>query len=155
MKSNPSSSLSSSDLQVVATTCICFSLRKASRLATQRFDEALKPSGLLITQFTILAAIASVGSGTMNGLAAGLAMDRTTLTRNLKPLERDGLIQIEPGLDQRERMVELTEAGHARLAQAFPFWQQAQAQVIEALGQQDWEHLLVDVTKTVSALRGL
>ena len=82
-------------------------------------------------------------------------MDRTTLTRNLKPLERDGLIQIEPGQDQRERMVKLTEAGRDRLAQAFPLWQQAQVQVVEALGQQDWEHLLADVTKTVSMLREL
>jgi DNA-binding MarR family transcriptional regulator len=142
-----------SDLQAAAMTCTCFNLRKASRLVTQRFDEALKPNGLLITQFTILTAIASIESGTMNTLAGGLAMDRTTLTRNLKPLERDGLIQIESGQDQRERVVKLTKAGRDRLAQAFPLWQQAQAQVIEALGQQDWEHLLTDVTKTVSALQ--
>ncbi len=145
-------SLTHSDVQAVATTCTCFNLRKASRLVTHLFDEKLKPTGLLGTQFTILIAIASIGSGTISGLAEGLVMDRTTVTRNLKPLERDGLIQIERGQDQRERVVKLTQAGQDRLAQAFPLWQQAQAQIIEALGQQDWENLLANVTKTVSTL---
>lgn len=153
MNSKPFYSLNPLDLKAVASTCTCFNLRKASRLVTQRYDEALKPSGLLITQFTILTAIASVGSGTMSRLAVGLAMDRTTLTHNLKPLERDGLIQIEPGKDQRERVVKLTKVGQERLASAFPLWQQAQTQVIVALGRQDWEHLLADVTKTVSVLQ--
>ncbi|MGB8698310.1 MAG: MarR family winged helix-turn-helix transcriptional regulator [Thermosynechococcaceae cyanobacterium] len=137
----------------MVSSCACFNLRKASRVFTQHFDEALKPTGLLITQFSILAAIASVRSGTINELAAGLVMDRTTLTRNLKPLEREGWIQIEAGQDQRERVVNLTQAGQALLAQAFPLWQQAQAQVIAALGQQDWQQLLKGVTKTVSALK--
>ena len=155
MKTNLSTSLTPSNLQSVATTCTCFSLRKATRLVTQMFDEKLKPSGLLVTQFTILIAIALVESGTMSGLAEELVMDRTTLTRNLKPLERDGLIQIELGQDQRERVVKLTEVGRERLAQTLPFWQQAQTQVIEVLGQQDWEHLIADLTKTVSTLRSV
>ncbi|MFM7423847.1 MAG: MarR family winged helix-turn-helix transcriptional regulator [Elainella sp.] len=156
----PFSSLTVVDLQGVADTCTCFNLRKASRLITRFYAEMLKPTGLVNTQFTILAAVAlaetgAVASNTMSHLATGLGMDRTTLTRNLKPLERDGLLQIQPGQDQRERVVSLTPAGQERLAQAFPLWQQAQTQVIAALGQQDWEQLLAEVTKTVSTLETL
>ncbi len=149
--------LTPAELQTVAATCTCFNLRKASRLISRFYAETLKPTGLVNTQFTILAAVAlaetdSAELGTISRLAEGLGMDRTTLTRNLKPLERDGLLQIDPGQDQRERVASLTPTGRERLAQAFPLWQQAQAQVIAALGQQDWEQLLAEITKTVLTL---
>jgi DNA-binding MarR family transcriptional regulator len=152
--------LTPAELQTVANTCTCFNLRKASRLISRFYAETLKPTGLVNTQFTILAAVALAETkppelGTMSHLAAGLGMDRTTLTRNLKPLERNGLLQIEPGQDQRERVVGLTPAGRERLAQAFPLWQQAQAQVVAALGQQDWEQLLSQITKTAVTLEAL
>ncbi len=137
-------------LGIVANTCTCFNLRKTSRAVTQLFDEKLKPSGLLATQFTILVAILNAGSGTMNDLAKGLVMDRTTLTRNLKPLERQGLIKIQPGEDQRVRVVSLTDEGRAALAKALPFWEQAQACVVEGLGQQQWSALLKDLSDTTS-----
>ncbi|MBD2308505.1 winged helix-turn-helix transcriptional regulator [Chroococcidiopsis sp. FACHB-1243] len=134
----------------VANTCTCFNLRKATRVVTQFFDEQLKPSGLLITQFTILVAIAQAGSGTINDLADLLVMDRTTLTRNLKPLEREGFVAIQPGEDRRIRVVSLTAKGRNALAVALPLWERAQTSVINGLGQQQWNSLLIALNDYVS-----
>lgn len=133
----------------VAAVCTCFNLRKASRAITQLYDQVLQPSGLLATQFTLLVAISVAGSATVTRLAQELVMDRTTLTRNLKPLERQGLIEIEPGQDQRTRVVSLTDKGHKALARAIPLWEQAQAHIVEGLGQSRWSALLSDLSDTV------
>ncbi|QFS50723.1 MarR family winged helix-turn-helix transcriptional regulator [Nostoc sphaeroides] len=120
---------------------------------TQHFDEVLKPSGLLVTQFTILAAVAIAKSATVNELAEILVMDRTTLTRNLKPLEREGWLKSKPGQDQRTRIIALTEAGEVVLAKALPLWKQAQSMVEEALGQQRWNTLLAHLVEATALLR--
>ncbi|WGV27190.1 MarR family winged helix-turn-helix transcriptional regulator [Halotia branconii] len=140
-------------LKKVPTTCTCFHLRKASRVVTQIFDEVLQPSGLLVNQFTLLVAINLAGSVTITHLAQELVMDRTTLTRNLKPLERQEFIQIQPGQDQRMRIVSLTEQGQAVLTKALPLWEQAQSRIIEQLGQEQWNVLLSGLSQTVSLLR--
>lgn len=121
-------------------------------MVTQLFDEKLKPSGLLTTQFTVLAVIAYIGSAPINDLAKELVMDRTTLTRNLKPLERQELISIQPGDDQRVRVVSLTSKGQTALQQAIPLWQDAQAFVVQKLGQTQWEILLLGLLDVVSSL---
>jgi DNA-binding MarR family transcriptional regulator len=144
-----------SQLNQVGMLCTCFNLRKASRVVTQFFDQMLEPSGLLVTQFTILVAIALSGSGSINELAQGLAMDRTTLTRNLKPLERQGLVQIESGQDRRTRIVRLTDAGQTALTTALPLWQQAQACIVEQLGQTRWSVLLSHLNETTALVRQL
>jgi DNA-binding MarR family transcriptional regulator len=140
-------------LITIEDTCACFNLRKASRAVTQLFDEKLEPSGLLVTQLTILVAISILGSVAISDLAEGLVMDRTTLTRNLKPPEREGLIQINPGEDRRVRVVTLTDKGRYVLAQALPLWQQAQAHIVESLGQERFNLLLSSLTTTVSIAR--
>ncbi len=140
-------------LITIENTCACFNLRKASRAVTQLFDEKLEPSGLLVTQMTILVAISILGSVAISDLAEGLVMDRTTLTRNLKPPEREGLIQINPGHDRRVRVVTLTDKGRSVLAQALPLWQQAQAYIVESLGQERFNLLLSSLTTTVSIAR--
>lgn len=140
-------------IKTVVSDCTCFNLRKASRVVTQLFDQVLQPSGVLANQFTLLAALSLAESVSITRLAQELVMDRTTLTRNLKPLEREGLIRIEPGQDQRVRVVSLTEKGQAALAKAQPLWQQAQAKVIEELGQDRWQTLLSHLADTVSLLR--
>ncbi len=137
----------------VVSTCACFNLRKAARVITQHFDEILKPSGLLVTQFTILVAVAMAKSATINDLAEILVMDRTTLTRNLKPLEREGWLKSEPGQDQRTRVISLTSSGEAVLAKAFPLWKQAQSTVEEILGQQRWSALLAHLVETTALIR--
>jgi DNA-binding MarR family transcriptional regulator len=145
-------SLNTTELGQVVSTCACFNLRKAARVITQHFDESLKPSGLLITQFTILVAVVMVKAGTINELAAILVMDRTTLTRNLKPLEREGWLKSEPGQDQRTRVISLTAHGEAALAKAFPLWKQAQSEVEKILGQQRMNALLAHLVETTALM---
>jgi DNA-binding MarR family transcriptional regulator len=135
------------------SACACFNLRKASRVITQHFDEILKPSGLLVTQFTILAAVAIVQSATINELAEILVMDRTTLTRNLKPLERENWLRSEPGQDQRTRVISLTAEGEAVLAKALPLWKQAQKRVEETLGQLRMNEMLAHLMETTALMR--
>ncbi|AFY34693.1 MarR family winged helix-turn-helix transcriptional regulator [Calothrix sp. PCC 7507] len=143
----------SAQLKKVSTTCTCFHLRKASRIVTQIFEEVLQPSGVLANQFTLLTAISIAGSVTITHLAQELVMDRTTLTRNLKPLVKQGFIQIQPGQDQRVRVVSLTAAGQAALTKALPLWEIAQNCVIEQLGTDKWSLLLSGLSDTVALLR--
>lgn len=144
------SRLNMTQLNTVAATCACVNIRKASRVVTQLYDEALQPSGLLANQFTLLVALSLVDSATMTRLAQDLVMDRTTLTRNVKPLEKQGLISITPGEDQRTRMLSLTDAGRTTLAKALPLWEQVQTRVVGELGQERWQLLLAGLSDTVS-----
>ena len=95
----------------VASTCACFAIRRAARAATQLYDEVLHASGLRVTQLSLLVSFALAGSVSITVLGEKLLMDRTTMTRNLKPLERQGLIGIGPGRDRRYRVVRLTARG--------------------------------------------
>jgi DNA-binding MarR family transcriptional regulator len=129
--------------------CACFNLRKATRMVTQKYDRVLKPSGVRVTQFTILANIAHHESITVTQLAKALVMDRTTLTRNLRPLEKQKLIAIAPGEDLRMREVRLTAKGRQTLAQAFPLWEKAQTWFVEGMGQPRWQNLLASLSTSV------
>lgn len=133
--------------------CTCANLRKAARVVTQTYDAALKPAGLKATQFNLLATLAMRGDGPLTWLAEALVMDRTTLTRNLKPLLRKGLIRIEPEPDQRVRKVSLSEAGRSAFEAARPLWEHAQSRVVERLGPARWSGFLDDLTMTVAAVR--
>jgi DNA-binding MarR family transcriptional regulator len=120
-------------------------LRQAARHITQFYDHCLAPTGLRTTQFAILARLKRHGAMTINALAADLLMDRTTLGRNILPLERDGLIAIVKGSsDRRQKELHLTPAGTARLRRAAPLWSAAQTRFEAAFGE----------TRT-SQLRGL
>jgi len=132
--------------------CTCFNLRKATRTVTQLFDEVMQPTGLRATQFTLLAAISSTGAVTIRRLSQVLVMDRTTLTRNLKPLETKRLVKIVPGEDRRTRTLTLTGKGRKTLEKAFPFWRQAQSEVIERLTLKRWKELLQHLNSTVEIL---
>jgi DNA-binding MarR family transcriptional regulator len=95
--------------------CNCLAVRQAARHITQFYDQFLAPSGLRTTQFSILAKLRRLGPMTINALAAAMVMDRTTLGRNVLPLERDGLIAVEQGSrDRRSKELRVTEAGEAR-----------------------------------------
>ena len=134
----------------VAPRCACFNTRKTARALTQLYDEALKPSGLRATQFSLLAATFRTGKITVSQLAQRLVMDRTTLTRDLKPLERRGLIRIEAGEDRRERIVSLTGEGRELLAKTVPLWEKAQGRVLKGLGRSRWNTMLEDLSLTVA-----
>jgi DNA-binding MarR family transcriptional regulator len=131
-------------------SCACANLRSAARAVTRLYDDILRPSGLQVTQFTLLVRIALAGPAPITQLAEGLVMDRTTLTRNLKPLEKQGLVQVATGEDHRIRWVSLTELGHQALAKALPLWEQAQAQAVNALGAERFEALLGDLSAIAS-----
>ncbi|MBO0783244.1 MAG: MarR family transcriptional regulator [Ktedonobacteraceae bacterium] len=131
--------------QQVATLCTCGNLRTTARVITQLYDAFLQPSGLLVTQFKLLGALAAHGAIALSPLAEQLALDPTTLARNLKPLERDGLVAISVGEeDRRTRMVRLTERGQNALEKALPLWEEAQAWVISQIGQERWRAMLGD-----------
>ena len=99
--------------------CNCFAVRAAARHVTQSYDQFLAPTGLRTTQFSILAKLKRKGPLTINALAEDMLMDRTTLGRNILPLERDGLIRIEPAAsDRRAKDLRLTKAGEKRFLAA-------------------------------------
>ena len=134
-------------------SCTCANLRKATRVVTQAYDAALQPSGLKATQFTLLATLAGFEEAPMTRLADALVMDRTTLTRNLKPLVRKGLVRIGHEDDQRVRNVSLTEAGRRVFEAARPRWAEAQSRVSESLGHDRLSGFLEDLAATIAAVR--
>lgn len=125
--------------------CLCFSLRRTTRALTQVYDAALAPAGLTVSQFSVLSVIALAAPITMTRLARWLGMDRTTLTRAIAPLERDGLVQSLAGKDRRQRRLALTPAGSARLQAAMPHWREAQAQMTESFGAERSADLLSEL----------
>lgn len=133
--------------------CACFNVRKAARAITQLYDDVLRPSGLRVTQFSILAVTRRLGSVTVTRLAEETVTDRTTLTRNLKVLSQQKLVRIVPGDDRREREVSLTDRGRAAVAQAYPMWKDVQAQVAQRLGRERFRRMLSDLGETVALTR--
>ena len=130
--------------------CACFNLRKAARAVTQLYDEALRSTGLRATQLALLLATRVRGPVTVKDLAKTIVTDRTTLTRNLRPLEKQGLIRIELGEDRRERIVTLTGRGQKAIADAIPLWEEAQARVAKRFGQERFRRLLSDLSAMVA-----
>jgi|ERR1700730_43322 DNA-binding MarR family transcriptional regulator len=123
--------------QEAATMCACQKVRIAARAVTRAYDEVLRPTGLRSTQFTVLVA-ASVAAGIpLNRLATVLGLERTTLTRSLAGMEKEGLIRVE-SVDGRTRNVVLTQAGKERLDRALPLWNQAQQNLRKRLGEGAW-----------------
>ncbi len=134
----------------VSDTCVCFHLRRTARTITQFYDRMLSPTGLKPTQFTLLTVIRRTGGLPFTSLAEVLGMDRTTLTRNLRPLQRDGLVRIESGADRRVRLVRLTRAGERKQEQAEPLWAQAHGRIVEGLGEKIWKSLRQDLSRTIA-----
>lgn len=126
----------------VPANCMGLHVRRASRIVTQVYDSALRPVNLVLNQFTLLVAIHLSGSVPITRLAQELFTDQTTLTRNLKLLEKRKLIAIEPGEDRRMKLVSLTPDGKAVLDQALLLWEQVQADLKQHFGEQQWQALL-------------
>jgi len=115
--------------------CNCLALRQAARHVTQLYDRHLADTGLRTTQFSILARLKRRGPMTINALAAELVMDRTTLGRNVLPLQRQGLLTISPGAsDRRRKELKLSQAGERRFEAALRAWRDAQAHFESAFG---------------------
>ncbi len=118
--------------------CLCFAARRAARALARRFDEALAPLGLTNGQFSLMTSLDRPAPSSIGFVAALLAMDRTTLTANLKPLERRGLvtIDIDPA-DRRGRLLTLTTGGRRLLRSAMPVWKRTHAEIDAGLAQVD------------------
>jgi DNA-binding MarR family transcriptional regulator len=132
-------------------TCICVNLRRAARAVSHVYDEALASSGIKITQFSLLRAVARMQPVAISVLAAELELDRTTLARNLRPLQRDRLVALGDGRDQRVTEVRLTLAGRAAIARALPLWEQAQVRIGKLLARGRIEQLGAIAAETSAA----
>jgi len=127
-------------------SCVSFNIRKAMRAVSQHYDQILAPSGLRGTQFTILTTLTRLGDLTITELAEYLVMERTTLTRNLKPLKKEGYLKVLPGLqDSRTRRVNLTTTGKKAQKMAMPYWQKAQDKMVDYLGKANAKQFISDL----------
>ncbi|QDA36810.1 MarR family transcriptional regulator (plasmid) [Paracoccus liaowanqingii] len=119
---------------LVRDSCLCLHTQRAARALSRRFDEALRPAGLKCGQFSLLISLNRPEPPTIGSVARLLAMDRTTLTANLKPLERRGLLTVTPDAeDRRSRRLTLTASGLALLEQAIPIWIATHAAIEQTL----------------------
>jgi DNA-binding MarR family transcriptional regulator len=125
----------------VRLQCYCASLRRATRVISQKYDAALAAADLTVTHFTLLTALQENPGARANDLVDILAMDQTTLSRTFSLMERDGLIARHDGDDRRAVHWKLTNAGRARLKRAEPHWKAAQEKVKRLLGEQDVRRL--------------
>ena len=121
--------------------CACLQFRRTSRAVSALYDDVLSSAGLTVTQYALLVSIARAQGISRTVLAANLGMERTTLTRNLRPLERDGFVTQKSGADLRERILRLTATGRKRLDRSFPHWEAAQRAFFSEFGQERFEVL--------------
>ncbi len=130
--------------------CCCFNLRKVTRAVTQFYDRHLEPADIRATQFTLLLTLTSSSGKTLTDMAEGLVMDRTTLTRNLKPLEKAGLITTTKLPDRRTKGYVLTEKGTQAIEKGVPLWRKAQQQIVGQLGNAQYAQLLEELNRVRS-----
>ena len=121
--------------------CACFNVRKTARVLGQVYDRALEPSGLKNTQFAALWVADAYDGISITELSKAMEIERTTLTRNLKVLERDGLVKVGAGADGRSKTVVLTAKGKRRLKAALPFWKRAHERMLREFGASRWKSL--------------
>ena len=146
MSESSTDRLESSVVHHVATTCLCLHAQRAARALARMFDNALRPLDLTNGQFSLLMALNRPQAPTMGQLAPFLAMDRTSLTAALKPLERRGLVRIGVGeTDKRSRIVSITPAGVEVLRAAVPIWRETHARLDASLGEGAPDRLRTDL----------
>ena len=130
-------------------SCTCSELRRAARAVTLLYDNAFRSSGLLSTQLGVLHVIYKSDSIRISHLAKELGMDRTTLTRNLSVLQRQGFVKISSGKDNRTRIVTITTKGRTTIAKAIPLWNDVQNKVKEQMGETLWNELMDNLSQFV------
>ena len=132
--------------------CVCFNLRRVTRLVTQFYDSELRRHGIRPTQGSILASLQAKDKWTMAELSDWLGMDRTTLVRNLRPLQRDGLV--EAGGGGRGKLVELaiSAKGRKQIEKLTPAWKSAQSAAVKTLGEKRWSAIFSDLETAALAL---
>ena len=136
---------------MLTTHCLCTKLRRAARSVSRLYDDALQPLGLNVAQYSLLSHLQRLEQPSISELAEAMGLDRSTLGRNLKVLEGEGLVQMGEGSDLRSRQVQLSTQGARRFEQAAQAWKDAQAQVALRLGAEKREALwlLLDDLETI------
>jgi DNA-binding MarR family transcriptional regulator len=130
----------------VRDSCLCLHVQRAARALARRFDDAFRPVGITHGQFSLLMSLNRPQPARMREVANLLAMDRTTLTANLKPLERRGLVEVAPDpADRRGRLLVLTDGGRGLLAEAMPLWRSAQESLGASIASGGRDVLLADL----------
>ena len=137
----------------IAATCACFSVRVASRAVTRVYDAVLVPSGLRATQFAVLVGVYRGFGMTLTALGRELGMDRTSLSRNLRPLIHRGFVATVSATDRRRRAFRTTKRGERLLRRTIPYWRKAQQRVVTTVGPEKWTKLNGDLRSLAEAIR--
>jgi DNA-binding MarR family transcriptional regulator len=134
--------------------CTCFNVRRISRVITQFFDAEVRQHGIRPTQTPILRALQAKNGWGMAELSEWLGMERTTLLRNLRPLQRDGLVRAKGGGRGGHVELEITAKGRGVVAKTLPAWRSAQAKVVATLGEERWSTIISDLEEVAKKLKG-
>ena len=132
--------------------CVCSQVRRLARKLSSLYDTLLSPEGLTITQYSLLANIERAGQVGHTVLADKVGMERTTLTRNLRPLTRAKWVAAGTGNDRRQHLLQLTAAGRRKLVRSLPLWEEAQRQFVSQIGTESLQELRALLASTESAV---
>lgn len=143
----------SNDNTIRVLPCACANLRRASRVVTQLYEQAMLPTGIRATQFTLLQALALARNISQGGLGELLGLDSTTLTRMLSLLRRRGWIQARRGKDRRQWRLSLSKEGRLVYQLATPYWQSAQRRLRRALGDTEWDRFIQSIVHATALAR--
>jgi DNA-binding MarR family transcriptional regulator len=135
------------------TDCACFDLRRATRAVSRMYDDFLRDAGLNITQYSLLRVICREKELSISTLGRYMVMDRTSITRAVAPLERDGLIHSRPGADRRIRIVSVTSKGRKLVEDTAPKWREAQEALLETIGEDRWRAMSNVLRETTRMVR--
>ena len=138
------------DPEVLVLPCACANLRRAARVVTQFYDQALRAAGMRVTQFTLLQVLARAGAISQGELGELLGIDSTTLTRTLRLLRKQGWIEAQRGQDRRQLRLKLTDAGQREFQRALPYWRDAQRGLRHALGASGWKQIMRATVRTAA-----
>ena len=133
--------------------CACSDLRRATRAVSRMYEDYLRGEGLTATQFALLGLIRAEKQLSISALGRHMVMDRTSITRALAPLERDGLVDSRPGTDKRIRIVSVTNKGRKHVERAEPKWRQAQEALIDTIGEDRWRAMSILLRDTARMVR--
>jgi DNA-binding MarR family transcriptional regulator len=143
------------DLTDIINDCACLKVRTASRAVTRFYDDAFRPMGLRATQLSVLVAVAFCEAVSIASLSRNLGMDRSTLTRNLRPLEEKGLVALGPEGHHRSRTLSVTSKGDQLVRKALPLWEKTQKKLREQLKKPHWTNLHAELDHVIKSAEAL
>ena len=143
------------DLTALINDCVCLKVRTAARAVTRVYDDALRPVGLRATQLSALVAVAASEAVSIAALSRLLGMDRSTLTRNLRPLEEKGLVALGPEGHHRSRTLSITSKGEQLVRKALPLWEKTQGRLRDELKKPHWTNFHAELDHVIKSAEAL